>query len=179
MSAEVFKTLIVGPPNVGKTSLVRRHHVGEFTDTYAATIGVGMNVATFDLPSGKVVLSILDVGGQESFSALRTRFAAGAHHIMLVFDLTDRSTFDTIPQWWESIQVVCTREHGLLGGTLVGNKVDITDKREVTHEEAKLLADMLCLDYIETSARTGENVAELFLHAANDCSMKLKSARES
>jgi small GTP-binding protein len=179
LSAEVFKTLIIGPPNVGKTSLVRRHHVGEFNDAYAATIGVGMNVATFDLPSGKVVLSILDVGGQESFSALRTRFAAGAHHIILVFDLTDRSTFDTIPKWWESIQMVCTREYGLLGGTLVGNKVDVTDKREVTNEEAKLLADMLCLDYFETSARTGENVAELFLHAASDCSMKLKSAKES
>jgi small GTP-binding protein len=177
LAAEVFKTLIVGPPNVGKTSLVRRHHVGEFTDTYAATIGVGMNVASFDFPDGKVVLSILDVGGQESFSALRTRFAAGAHHIMLVFDLTDKSTFDLIPEWWESIQIVCTRERGLLGGTLVGNKVDMTDQREVSHEDASLLANMLCLEYFETSARTGENVAELFLHAASDCSLKLRTGR--
>lgn len=167
MSTEVYKAIVIGPRNVGKSSLVRRYLEDIFTDTYAATIGADMHAASMDFPDGTVVLSIVDLGGQESFKLLRSKFYEGAHYVMLVYDSTERETFDEIVEWYESLALsFCKQSKNPVNGALVANKCDKADSTEVTTEEGKMLAQVLCLDFYETSARTGTNVGELFINAA-------------
>ncbi|MHA1479985.1 MAG: Rab family GTPase [Candidatus Thorarchaeota archaeon] len=167
LSVVVYKCLVVGPRNVGKSSIIRRYLEDIFQESYTATIGVGMNVASFEMPEGKVVLSVVDLGGQQSFSALRNRFYQGAHYVSVVYDVADRETFDAIPKWVESLnQSVCTLGDSIVGA-LVANKIDIESDRVVTKEEGTQLAGVLSLDYFETSAKTGDNISELFIHAAS------------
>ncbi len=176
LTAEVYKTLIVGPRNVGKSSLVRRYLLGRFETTYTATVGADLSVATFDFPEGTIVLSVVDLGGQQTFAALRNRFYQGAHHVILVYDKTDRSTFEDIPKWYETLtDGIRMPSYIFLAGSLVANKVDLTDAVEVTEEEGRQLADLLSMKYFEASAKTGINVAEIFLHAASSCRIRIKS----
>ncbi|MGD2072909.1 MAG: Rab family GTPase [Candidatus Thorarchaeota archaeon] len=167
MSAEIFKILLIGPPNVGKSSLVKRFTADEFEDSYIATAGVSLSISRMDFPEGRIVLTLLDLGGQESYRDLRNRFYQGAHYVILVYDRTDRSTFQQIPKWYESFcRNVCVPQSIFVPGALVANKVDLSEKEEVSSEEGKQLANILAWDYFETSAVTGVNVSELFIKAA-------------
>ncbi len=170
MSTEVYKTLVVGPRNVGKSSLVRRFLSDKFSGSYTATVGVAMGVGKFEFPEGRVVLSLVDLGGQESFRSLRNRFYQGAHHVILVFDVTSRKTFDTVPKWFQSLNDgIWISNEEKKSATLVANKIDLTSTRKITTDEALQMASIMSVDYFETSAKTGENVPELFLHAATSC----------
>ena len=177
LTAEVYKTLIVGPRNVGKTSLVRRYLLGRFETTYTATVGADLSVATLNFPEGTVILSVVDLGGQQTFAALRNRFYQGAHHVILVYDKTDRSTFEDIPKWFETLtEGIRMPSYIFLAGSLVANKADLKDASEVTTEEGHQLADLLSMKYFETSAKTGTNVGEVFIHAATSCRARVKSS---
>jgi small GTP-binding protein len=179
LSTEVFKIVLAGPRNVGKTSLLRRYLSGKFEPHYTATVGVDMNVATLDFPDGRVVLDVVDLAGQQSFVSLRNRFYQGTHHLILVYDMTDRSTFEEVPKWYDAItQGACPSGAMHLTGSLVGNKVDMVEKTTVTSQEGRGLAKLLALEYFEASAKTGQNVSEIFLHAAASCRMTLESLRK-
>jgi small GTP-binding protein len=167
LAIELYKAIIVGPPNVGKSSLVRRYQNDEFRETHTATIGADLSAATFEFPEGRVVLTIADIGGQESFAGLRNQFYQGAHHLILVYDVTDRSTFERVTDLHEALtEKICIQREDFLGGSLVANKSDMEEEAKVTTNEGQLLADLLTLKFFETSAKTGSNVSNLFHHAA-------------
>jgi small GTP-binding protein len=167
VSVELYKAIIVGPPNVGKSSLVRRYQSDEFREAHTATIGADLSAATFEFPEGRVVLTIADIGGQESFAGLRNQFYQGAHHLIMVYDVTERSTFDRITDLHEALtEKICIQRDDFLGGSLVANKSDMKEDAQVTTQDGQLLADLLTLKFFETSAKTGMNVSELFHFAA-------------
>jgi Ras-related protein Rab-8A len=167
VSVELYKAIIVGPPNVGKSSLVRRYQSDEFRETHTATIGADLSAATFEFPEGRVVLTIADIGGQETFAGLRNQFYQGAHHLIMVYDVTDRATFERITDLHEALtEKICIQREDFLGGSLVANKSDMKEQAEVTTQDGQLLADLLTLKFFETSAKTGLNVSELFHYAA-------------
>jgi len=164
---------------VGKTSLFRRYLSGKFEPDYTATVGVDMNVATLEFPDGRVVLDVIDLAGQQSFVSLRNRFYQGAHHLILVYDMTDRSTFEEVPKWFQAIaQGACPSGGMLLTGSLVANKADMVQNIQVKTQEGQDLAKMMSMDYFEASAKTGQNVSEIFLHAAVSCRTTMQSLRE-
>ena len=167
LSVELYKAIIVGSPNVGKTSLVRRYQSNEFKETHTATIAAELSAVKFEFPEGRVVLTIADIGGQETFAGLRNQFYQGAHHLMMVYDVTNRSTFERITTLHEALtEKICIQRNDFLGGSLVANKSDMKDNAEVATQEGQLLADLLTLKFFETSAKTGMNVSELFHYAA-------------
>ncbi|MDH4214153.1 MAG: GTP-binding protein [Candidatus Thorarchaeota archaeon] len=169
MVAELYKAIIVGAPSVGKSSLVRRYQTNEFREDHTATVAADLSAIAFDFPEGKVVLTVVDVGGQETFAGLRNRFYEGAHHLIMVYDMTNKETFKRITPLHEALtDKICIQRDKFLGGSLVANKCDLKNEAVITEQEGRLLADLLQLDYIETSARTGHNVPEMFLHAATE-----------
>ena len=85
MSVHTFKVLLVGEPNVGKSSLIRRILLGEFDEEYMTTIGVDLSAVVIETGHGSpVILTVIDLGGQKEFSNLRTHYYKDAHHSVLV-----------------------------------------------------------------------------------------------
>jgi small GTP-binding protein len=168
MTVLSFKVLLVGDPNVGKSSLIRRLLLGEFDEDYQATVGVDLSAVVIELDEGnQVILTLVDLGGQKEFANLRTHYYKDAHYSVLVFDISDRKSFDVLPNWFDGMAAALNKAHrDFAPGILIGNKADIEDTRVVTTEEGKAFADSIGWNYIETSAKTGLNVEETFTSIA-------------
>jgi len=160
------KSIIIGDSGVGKSSLLYRYSDQDWNPHYIATIGVDFKVLSFER-SGKVVkLQLWDTAGQERFRTITHSYYRGAHGIMIVFDVTNRETFDNVASWMKDV-----RKFGADGVpmVLVGNKCDCETKRVVQAEEGKLLAAELGCRYVETSAKENAKVDEAFDHLVNEC----------
>lgn len=154
----VIKITLLGEKNVGKTSLVYRFIENKFRENYKATLGVNLLKKDIDI-NGGVSAQIWDLGGQESFRSLRKLYLEGANGGLVIFDLTDRNSFDKLNEWIESFKN--TRgEQPLL---LIGNKSDLENKIKITDKEASQYAQNNNMDLILTSAKTGKNVEEAFI----------------
>ncbi len=154
----VIKITLLGEKNVGKTSLVYRFIENKFRENYKATLGVNLLKKDIDI-NGGVSAQIWDLGGQESFRSLRKLYLEGANGGLVIFDLTDRNSFDKLNEWIESFKN--TRgEQPLL---LIGNKSDLENQIKITDKEASQYAQSNNMDLITTSAKTGKNVEEAFI----------------
>ncbi|MHA1616302.1 MAG: Rab family GTPase [Candidatus Njordarchaeales archaeon] len=156
-----LKTIVVGEYGVGKTSLCRRFATGAFEEDYKPTIGVDVYTRTIEVPElGLVHLQIWDTAGEERFKKIYPKYWLGAKIALVVFDITSRKTFEAVEEWTRSL-----REHvGNISMILIGNKIDLEPFREVESSEGVEKAKRLgFLDYIETSAKTGENVSKGFM----------------
>lgn len=154
-----FKILLLGDGAVGKTALVQRFVHGKFQKAYLMTIGMEPYSRYETINGTKICYSLWDIAGQDRFRVMRGMFFRGAMGALVTFDLTRRSTYENVGNWIEEAK----KESPDALFILVGNKNDLEDLREVSPEEGKALAEKLnCIDYIETSALTGENVAEAF-----------------
>lgn len=152
----MFKIITVGDGMVGKTSLILRFTEDSFRETYKKTIGADFAIKNVDIDGILAKLQIWDLGGQDTFKDLRKIFYPGARGVIYVFDVTNRPSFENIRNWSKDIDSVV----GDIPGILVANKVDL--EREVSYGEGKELADELSMDYVETSAKTGEKVVDVF-----------------
>jgi len=158
----VFKILIVGNSNVGKTSLLVRYVDQEFPKHAMATIGVDHKFKTIQVPEydKTIKLQIWDTAGQERFQSLSRAYWKGVTGVILVFDLTDKSSFDDLNRWVKDIRAERTCKYILL----VGNKSDVTqDQRKVSAKEAREYAESEDMTYQETSAKLNEGVEQAFL----------------
>jgi len=158
----LFKVIAVGDGAVGKTSITLRFSTGTFRDSYIMTIGVDFAVKTIDVGTSegakKIKLQIWDTGGQERFSYVRPLYYKGAMGGLVVFDVTQVESFQNIPRWFEEVK----KNRGNIPLILVGNKVDLPD-RKINGEQAKELAKKHGVQYLETSAKTGESIERIFL----------------
>lgn len=148
---------------MGKTSLIRRFTENTFEETYIETLGVDFAVKQVRLQNHYVEFKLFDTAGEEKFGSLRPFYYRGAQGTIIVFDLTRRRTFDQLNEWLNHVYINC----GTISSILVGNKNDLPN-REVSLSEAKKFARSKNLSYIETSAKTGDNVEQLFTNLANN-----------
>ena len=157
----LFKCVIVGDGGAGKTAMVVRFSQGFFQESYKLTIGVEFAVKSIVLEdkSGRhvVKLQIWDTGGQDRFVYVRPLYYKGAMGCIVVFDLTNRESFDHIARWIAEVQ----KESGAIPMLLVGNKSDLKDNRVVSRNEAEKLAKDLNMLYIESSAKSGDGVGDV------------------
>jgi len=159
----LFKLLIIGDSGVGKSSLMNRFSDNIFNETFINTIGVDFKIRTINMDGKMIKLQIWDTAGQERFRTIVSSYYRGAHGIMLVFDITNKESFNNIPMWCEEIKKYAS---GSVKKILIGNKSDFDTKRQVEYSEAKELADSMNMDYIETSAKTALNVEKAFYDLA-------------
>jgi Ras-related protein Rab-1A len=147
------KIVLAGEAGVGKTSLFFTYADGSFPTEYLATIGVDFRFKRIDVDGESVKLQIWDTAGQERYRGITSSYYHGANVVLLVFDITRRSTFLALRDWG-----VLAQNHGARI-LVVGNKGDLGDsRRKVSFEEAVRLAQKLKLAAVfETSAKVGES----------------------
>jgi small GTP-binding protein len=155
-----FKLILGGEGGVGKTSMVHRFVEDAFQTDYKSTIGTSIMKKECDFQGleSKVRFVIWDLAGQAQFKRVRQTYLGNAEAGILVFDVTRKDTFDKLENWFKEIKEVSTT----ISLILVGNKIDLEDQRVVIHEQGEELAQKLNLSYIETSAKTGENINDAF-----------------
>jgi small GTP-binding protein len=155
-----FKIIIVGNVAVGKTAILSQFFDRRFTDQYMCTINVDIRVQTVVLDECNIVdLQIWDTCGQETYKHLTRQYYNNTNGCFLIFDLTNRSSFEDLEDWIVDIRQNAPKDVIIL---LVGNKSDMIDEREVEFEEASAFAKRYGIDYIETSAKSGVNICLLF-----------------
>lgn len=161
----LFKLLIIGDSGVGKSCLLLRFAEGAFNDSYISTIGVDFKIRNLKVDDKSVKLQIWDTAGQERFRTITSSYYRGAHGIIIVYDITDKSSFENVKMWLSEIEKYASNEVTKL---LVGNKSDLTDKRAVDVEEGRAYANQLGIPFLETSAKEATNVEKAFTLMAGE-----------
>jgi small GTP-binding protein len=130
-------------------------------------MGVHVSNKTFKADDSTIIQLVLwDVGGQDRFKLMRQQFYQGLDALFLIFDLTNPDSFKSIPNWFSDIKKQIQENQDDITGFLVGNKKDLKKNVKINTEKAKELATKLNLEYIETSAMSGENVDKAFTDIA-------------
>ena len=161
MSARyIIKLLTLGDTNVGKTSLVLRFSDNKYNDNQLSTIGVDFKTKYMKLEDTSVKVLIWDTAGQERFKNIAKQYYRGANGILLIYDVSKRKSLEKIEFWLEEIKSYNKIEELCI--YLVGNKIDLNDKREITTEEGQKYAEDHNINYYEVSAKTGININDLF-----------------
>ena len=155
----IFKVLLLGNSDVGKSSLLLRYVDSVWNDAFVPTIGVDFKVKTLTINEKKVKMQIWDTAGQERFRTVVSTYFRGAHGILLLYDVTNRDSFKNLESWL--IEIEKNAKEKVLK-ILIGNKCDLTDDREITSDEGKAFALRNGMEFMETSAKMNTNVTEAF-----------------
>ncbi|KAL7832562.1 hypothetical protein SRHO_G00295800 [Serrasalmus rhombeus] len=149
--------------SVGKTSLITRFMYDSFDNTYQATIGIDFLSKTMYLEDRTVRLQLWDTAGQERFRSLIPSYIRDSTVAVVVYDITNVNSFQQTSKWIDDVRTERGSDVIIM---LVGNKTDLADKRQITIEEGEQRAKELSVMFIETSAKTGYNVKQLFRRVA-------------
>ncbi|XP_047318621.1 ras-related protein RABA5a-like [Impatiens glandulifera] len=155
----LFKIVLLGDSAVGKSNLLARFARNEFYPNSKSTIGVEFQTQKLEIEGKMVKAQIWDTAGQERFRAITSAYYRGAVGALVVYDISKRQTFDSVGRWLKELH---SHSDMNVVTILVGNKSDLREDREVTTEEAKVLAEEQSLFFIETSALDSSNVAVAF-----------------
>ncbi|KAL2922822.1 Ras-related protein RABF1 [Bienertia sinuspersici] len=154
------KLVLLGDSGVGKSCIVLRFVRGQFDPTSKVTVGASFLSQTIALQDSTTVkFEIWDTAGQERYAALAPLYYRGAAVAVIVYDLTSPESFTKAQYWVKELQ-----KHGSpdIVMALVGNKADLLDRREVPAQEGMEYAEKNGMFYIETSAKTADNINQLF-----------------
>ncbi|XP_054805759.1 ras-related protein RABA5e-like [Prosopis cineraria] len=155
----LFKIVIIGDSAVGKSNLLSRYARNEFNPHSKATIGVEFQTQSLEIDGKEVKAQIWDTAGQERFRAVTSAYYRGAVGALIVYDITRRTTFESVGRWLDELKTHCDTSVAMM---LVGNKCDLVDIRNVSVEEGKSLAESEGLFFMETSALDSTNVDTAF-----------------
>jgi len=159
----IFKYIIIGDMGVGKSCLLHQFTEKKFIPDSPHTIGVEFGTRIIEVMGKKIKLQIWDTAGQERFRAVTRSYYRGAAGALLVYDITRRATYNHLTSWLTDARNLTNPNTVIM---MIGNKKDSEDQRDVSYEEASNFAKENGLIFLETSAKTGENVEEAFLKTA-------------
>ena len=175
-----FKLLLIGNSSVGKSSLLFRFVENVWDDSFVPTIGVDFvsnllsvilifiykqKLKTLEVNGKKVKLQIWDTAGQERFKNITASYYRGGNGVLVVYDITERESFDNLNSWLIEIEKNANKNVYKL---LIGNKCDLEDKRKVSYQEGKDFAESNGMKFMETSAKTASKVQEAFELLTNE-----------
>ncbi|KAL1501532.1 hypothetical protein ABEB36_006837 [Hypothenemus hampei] len=163
----LFKIVLIGDCGTGKTCVVQRFKNGTFIERHGNTIGVDFSMKTVMVDGKKVKLQIWDTAGQERFRTITQSYYRSANGVIIVYDITKRSSFLSVARWVEEVRRYSGNSVLL---ALVGNKADLESCREVEFEEAEALSQYMpeVLFVLEASAKDNSNIEEAFMCLATE-----------
>jgi small GTP-binding protein len=159
----IFKLILIGNSGVGKSSIIQRYMKNTFEESYKCTIGVDFLMKTLNLNGKTVKLQLWDTAGQEKYKSMVASYYRGANVALVVFDITNHASFDSLPVWIENYYKNGPEEKNII---LIGNKKDMEESRQVTRQEAEIFSETNNMMYFETSAKEGDNIEYIFTYAA-------------
>ncbi|XP_035777324.1 ras-related protein Rab-4B-like [Anopheles albimanus] len=168
----LFKFLIIGRAGSGKSCLLHQFIDSKFKEDSSHTIGVEFGSRIVNVGGKSIKLQIWDTAGQERFRSVTRSYYRGAAGALLVYDTTSRDSFNVLWNWLNDARTLASQNICIL---LVGNKKDLEEEREVTFLEASNFAQENELIFLETSAKTGENVEEAFLKCSKTILAKIET----
>ena len=154
-----YKLIFLGDQGVGKSCILNRFLNDTFEEEYQATIGLDFQSKNVQIDNQDIHLLLYDTAGQEKFRSLIPMYTRDANIILLVYDISNKDSFVNLSQWLKDLTNVNMDEVILC---IVGNKIDLNDKRAVNAEEGKKFAEERGFIFQEISAKTGEGFSDLF-----------------
>ena len=167
----LLKYVIVGDASVGKSNLLLRYTHGEFREEYQLTIGVEFGSNNLIINNSVYRIQIWDTAGQENFRSITRSYYKNSACALIVYDITKRVSFENLSDWIEDCKNSSPKTVFMV---LVGNKCDLQQNREVSEEEGREFAEKNGMLFFETSAKTGQNVEEVFKQSASLIAKKIK-----
>ncbi|KAL0234992.1 hypothetical protein GEMRC1_001574 [Eukaryota sp. GEM-RC1] len=158
--------LLIGDSGVGKTSLLHTFLNGEFPANTVSTIGINYMSRVVSVRDKSITLRLFDTGGQERFRSITLSSFRQAQAVIFVFDVTNRSSFESMSSWIQEAQSHCPENFQAL---IVGNKTDLTAQRVISTTQAEEFAVLKKMPYFDTSAKLNDSVVEVFETIADLC----------
>ena len=159
-----FKLIIVGDSGVGKSCLSIKASRNYFEDFYSPTVGFEFLTFNVKVKDKSVKLQIWDTCGQEVYRSLISSFYRSASLAIIVYSIDNENSFNNIEKWLNDIKSQSSPDVKIF---LIGNKVDLADKRKVTKDAGENFSSSHNVSFFtETSAKTGLNVQNVFIEAA-------------
>lgn len=172
-----YKLVLLGDAAVGKSSIAERFVRNEFFDYQQPTIGAAFLTQTIQLDNNvNIKFEIWDTAGQERYRSLAPMYYRGASAALIVFDITNNESFNGAKTWCDELQ---RQANNNIIIALAGNKIDLENNRQVSYEQANNYAQQNNLIYYETSARSGNNIRELFTDIAKKLPQQQKQKNRS
>mmetsp|Transcript_41338 Transcript_41338/g.43250 ORF Transcript_41338/g.43250 Transcript_41338/m.43250 type:complete len:181 (+) Transcript_41338:15-557(+) len=155
----LFKILIVGPAESGKSSLLLRFSDNTFSSSYFPTIGVDFKIRTLSIDDKSVKLQVWDTSGQTRFKSITNTYYKGSHGIIILYDVTSKESFKSTSDFVEEVKKFGNEDAKIM---LVGHKSDLEEKREVSTQEGLEYSITFNAQFKEASSKAGDNVNEVF-----------------
>ena len=154
---DVICIMTLGISSVGKTSFILRFTENSFQNLFYSTVGIDCKAKIIEIKNVKYKLLFYDTAGQERFKSLAPNLIKKAHGIIIMYDITNKSSFDSIPEIIKNIKEVKGDDFPMI---LIGNKKDLEQDREIKKEEGEELASINGIEFFEISNKEGINVQE-------------------
>eukprot|EP01084_Bolivina_argentea_P010914 20375_1 len=156
---DIFKLILVGDCNVGKSSILNRFVKDQFDHTYETTIGLNCEDQIIEIPQKTVKLQIYDTSGAHQFGTISRAFFRDAHGALIIYDITNEQSFNNVSSWIERLGV-CVDEKAWK--MIIGNKCDLDNKRVITYQDGEQLSHEYAVKFMECSAKTGDHIDAIF-----------------
>ena len=168
----LLKYIIIGDSHVGKSNILLKYIHNQFKDDYQSTIGVEFGAKNIEINQKIYRIQIWDTAGQENFRSITRAYYKNSVCACVCYDITNKESFEHIQSWIEDCKKNSPKK---IFFVLIGNKIDLAKNRQVSFEEGAALAEKNDMLFIECSAKTGENITEIFKQSAESINKKIES----
>ena len=168
---EIYKVVLIGDSGVGKTNILSRYVLDDFTIETKLTVGVEFGSKIVKSGNSSIKIQIWDTAGQERYKSITTTYYKGAKGAFIVYDITKRDSFDNVDKWLDELQTHGDSEVCII---LVGNKCDLEEARVVSQEDAINKSKQYNIAFLETSALQAVNIDKIFSLMVEEISNKMK-----
>ena len=155
----LLKYVIIGDSGVGKSNILLRFINNTFTEEFRSTVGVEFAAKNIEINNNIYRVQVWDTAGQETFRSISRAYYKNSVCACVVYDISNYSTFESVQSWIEDCKSQSSKAILLI---LIGNKSDLNDIRQVTYDEGAKFAKSNNMIFLETSAKTGDNIKKIF-----------------